>query len=54
MYAVNQYDAVAESYDSLCSKTKPVLRRTQDASMLFNFRIFLDVDVNGRSYSLIS
>ena len=44
MYAVNQYDAVAESYDSLFKDKASIEENRKIASMLFEVSgIFLDV-----------
>lgn len=53
MYAVNQYDAVAESYDSLFKDKASIEENRKIASMLFEVSgIFLDVGC-GTGYSLI-
>lgn len=53
MYAVNQYDAVAESYDSLFKDKTSIEENRRIASMLFEVPgIFLMWDVV-RGYSLI-
>lgn len=53
MYAVNQYDAVAESYDSLFKDKASIEENRKIASMLLRFQGFFWMWDVVRGYSLI-